>query len=103
MGRHVSGHTEKFIKSCPECAVTVGAGPLHLIPVNSTTSRGKHVIVFQDYLTKWPMVYPLHDQKTHRIARILVDKIIPFYDVSCLTEGPTSYHTICEICVRCWA
>ena len=92
--------TEQFVKSCPECAIVSGTGhhqppPLHPIPVKRpfqiigvdimdlpvTTRGNKHVIVFQDYLTKWPMVYPLPDQKTHRIARVLVDEIIPFYGV----------------------
>ncbi len=46
-----------------------------------TTQGNKHVVVFQDYLTKWPMVYPLPDQKAYRIARLLVDEIILFYGV----------------------
>ena len=44
-----------------------------------TTKGNKYVVVFQDYLTKWPMVYAMPDQKAHRIARLLVDEIIPFY------------------------
>ena len=46
-----------------------------------TSNGNKHVVVFQDYLTKWLMVYAIPDQKTHRIARILVDEIVPFYGV----------------------
>ena len=47
-----------------------------------TTSQGnKHTLVFQDYLKKWPMVYPIPDQKSQRIAEILVDKIIPVFGV----------------------
>ena len=33
-----------------------------------TESSNKHVVVFQDYLTKWPLVFPVPDQKTVRIA-----------------------------------
>ena len=92
--------TDQFVKGCPGCAVVSGAGrhrppPLHPIPVKQpfqivevdvmdlpvTTQGNKHVVVFQDYLTKWPMVYPVPDQKAHRIARLLVDEIIPFYRV----------------------
>ncbi len=88
------GATERFVKSCPECAIVSGTGrhqppPLHPIPVNRpfqivgvdvmdlpvTTNGNKHVVVFQDYLTKWPMVYAIPDQKAHRIAHILVDGI----------------------------
>ena len=44
------------------------------------TTRGyKYVVVFQDLFMKWPMVYPTSDQKTKRIARILVEEIIPFF------------------------
>ncbi len=92
--------TQKFAKSCPECATVTGGGrhhhpPLHVIPVQrpfqlvgvdvmdlpKTTSGYKHVLVFQDYLTKWPMVYPLVDQKAHRIVEILVNEIVPFFGV----------------------
>ena len=85
-----------FAKSCPECAIVSGGGrvlrpPLHPIAVDKPfqivgvdirdlppTSKGnKHVLVFQDYLTKWLMVYPIPDQKSQRIARILVDEVIP--------------------------
>ncbi len=45
------------------------------------TSGNKHVIVFYDHLTKWPMVYPLPDQKTSRIVETLVYENIPFYGV----------------------
>ena len=63
--------THEFVKSCLECAVVSGSGnhqppPLHPIPVKRpfqfievdtmdlllTTKGNKHVIVFQDYLTK---------------------------------------------------
>ncbi len=33
------------------------------------TERGnQHVVVFQDFLTKWPMVYPVPNQKAIQIA-----------------------------------
>ncbi len=44
-----------------------------------TTEGNKHVLVFQDYLTEWPMEYPILDQKASRIAAILVEEIIPFF------------------------
>ena len=88
------------VKCCPECAIVSGGGkvalpPLHPIPVQrpfqilavdvmdlpATSQGNKHVIVFQDYLTKWPMVYAIPDQKAHRIARLLVEEIIPFFGV----------------------
>ena len=94
------GDTRKFVRGCPECAVACGGGrvlrpELRPIPVTQpfqivgvdvmdlpTTALGnKHVLVFQDLFTKWPMVYPVPDQKAERIVRILVDEIIPFCGV----------------------
>ena len=46
------------------------------------TERGnKHVVVFQDMLTKWPMVFPVPDQKTERLARLLCEEIVPMFGV----------------------
>ena len=94
------GDAQRFVKGCPECAVTSGGGrvlrpPLHPIPVTrpfqilgvdvmdlpKTLQGNKHVLVFQDLFTKWPMVYAMPDQKAERIVRILVDEIIPFCGV----------------------
>ena len=53
----------KFVKSCPECAIVTGSGrvnrpPLHPIPVSRPFQiLGKHVVVIQDLFTKWPMVF----------------------------------------------
>ena len=49
------------------------------LPVN--TRRNKYVVVFQDLFTKWSMVYPTLDQKAERIARLLVEEIVPFFGV----------------------
>ena len=87
-------------KNCPQCAVATGASrpgqpPLQPIPVSRPfqifgvdvmdlpkTERGnKHVIVFQDFLTKWPVVVPIPDQKTTRIVRILVEEIVSVFGV----------------------
>ena len=89
-----------FTRNCPECAVVSGGSkpikpPLHPIPVQKpfqvigvdimelpvTHSGNRYVFVFQDYLTKWPMVYPIPDQKSERIAKIIVNEIIPFFGV----------------------
>ena len=46
------------------------------------TERGnKHVLVFQDFLTKWPMVHPVPGQKTKCIVQILVKELIPLFSV----------------------
>ena len=90
----------EYCKSCPECATVTGGGriakpPLHSIHVEcpfqilgvdvmelpKTTSGNKYVLVFQDYLTKWPMVYAKPDQKSTRIVDILVHEGMPIVGV----------------------
>ena len=87
-------------KSCPDCAIAVGGGRpgrplLQPIPVQRVfqivgvdlmdlpkTERGnKHVLVFQDFLSKWPMVFPIPDQKAERIVKLLVEELVPFFGV----------------------
>ena len=46
-----------------------------------TTNGNKYAIVFQDLFTKWPMVYAAPDQKATRLAKKLVNEIVPMFDV----------------------
>ena len=90
----------EYCKNCPDCAVVSGTGrkyvpPLHPIPVQRpfqifgvdimelpVTERGnRYVIVFQDFLTKWPLVFPAPDQKAIRIARLVAEEIVPMFGV----------------------
>ena len=89
-----------FCKNCAQCAVVSGTGrsirpPLHPIPVSRpfqilgvdimelpTTDKGnRYIIVFQDFLTKWPFVFPAPDQKAIRIVRLLTEEIVPVIGV----------------------
>ena len=46
------------------------------------SARGnKYAIVFMDYLTKWPEVFPAKDQSAYTIAKTLVEKVIPRHGV----------------------
>ena len=46
------------------------------------TERGnKHVVVFQDMFTKWPLVFPVPDQRAERIARLLCEEVVPLFGV----------------------
>ena len=66
----------KYVNGCPECTVVSRGGkvqrpPLHPIPVSrpfqiigvdvmdlpKTTLDNKHILIFQDLFTKWPMDY----------------------------------------------
>ena len=38
-------------------------------------------MVFQDYLTKWPLVFPVPDQKAIALVRRLIEEVVPFFGV----------------------
>ena len=86
--------------NCPQCAIVNSSGqvnrpPLHPIPVQrvfqiigvdvmdlpKTEAGNRHVVVFQDFLSKWPLVYPVPDQKAIRLARLLADEVVPLFGV----------------------
>ena len=86
--------------ACPQCAIVNSSGrvnrpPLHPIPVSrpfqilgvdimdlpKTESGNRHVIVFQDFLTKFPLVFATPDQKAIRIARLLAEEVVPLFGV----------------------
>lgn len=90
----------EFCRSCGECATVTGVGrrcrpPLHPIPVQRpfqiigvdimelpvTEQGNRYVIVFQDFLTKWPLVFPAPDQKAIRIARLVAEEVFPLFGV----------------------
>lgn len=52
-----------------------------LMELPLTQQGNRCVIVFQDFLIKWPMVYALPDQKSWRIARLLAEEVVPFCGV----------------------
>ena len=37
--------------------------------------------MFQDFFTKWPLVFPTPDQKSLRIARLLAEELVPMFGV----------------------
>ncbi len=97
---HMCCDTVKFCKSCPECAIVSGVGrqnkpplcpisvqwPFQIVGVDvmelPKTSKGnKYVIVFQDFETKWPLVFPAPDQLTTRIVKLLTEQVVLFFNV----------------------
>ena len=54
---------------------------MDIMDLPKTNSGNCHVLVFQDYLTKWPLVFPMPDQKSIRIAQILAEEVVPFIGV----------------------
>lgn len=90
----------KHCSNCPQCAIVNASGrinrpPLHPIPVERVfqivgvdimdlprTERGnKHVVVFQDFLSKFPLVFAVPDQKASRLARLLAEEVVPLFGV----------------------
>ena len=88
-------------RNCTSCAIVNGGGghvakpPLHPVPVQrpfqilgvdvmelpKTRAGNRYVLVFQDYLTKWPFAFAMPDQKSERIVKILVEEIVPMTGV----------------------
>ena len=70
--------------------------------ISMTSSGNKHVLIFQDYFTKWPMVYAITDQKTHRIVDILVRETVSVFGVpECLLSDRgtnLSSHLMTDVC-----
>ena len=113
--------TVNYTKNCPQCAVVTGGGlhhspPLCPIPVSrpfqivgvdlmelpKTEQGHRYVLVFQDFLTKWPMVFPLADQKSHHIVELLVKEVILLFGVpeALLSDRGTNLlsHLMLDVC-----
>ena len=113
--------SKKHSAACPLCAIVSGSGrvnkpPLHPIPVQrpfqiigldimdlpKMESGNKHVVVFQGYLTKWPLVFPVPDLKTVRIACLFAEEVVPMFGVpeSLLTDRGTNLlsHLMKDVC-----
>eukprot|EP00731_Ephydatia_muelleri_P000008 Em0001g8a len=111
----------QFCRSCPECAIATGGGRpvkplLSPIPVQrpfqifgvdlmelpATSQGNKYVVVFQDFFSKWPLVFPVPDQKSERIVKLLADEIIPFCGVpeALLSDRGTNLlsHLMLDVC-----
>jgi len=89
----------KWSRACWVCASRQVGKPirpfLSPIPVSSpfdrvgvdviqftTSSKGhKYAVVFVDYLTKWPEVFPARNQTSLTIAKLLVEHIVPRHGV----------------------
>lgn len=128
-----------FVQNCPECTIVAGGSKVCRPPLNpilvqrpfqilgidimelpKTAAGNRYVIILQDFLIKWPMVFAAPDQKAQRIAHLLVEEVVPFCGVpeavlsdrgtnllSCLVQdvcgllgikklNTTSYHPQCD-------
>ena len=64
----------------------------------------KHVMVFQDFFMKWPLVYPVPDQKVTTQVQPLTKEVIPFLGVpeALLSDRGTNLlsHLMRDVCVK---
>ena len=67
-----------------------------------TDDGNQYVLVFQDFLTKWPFAFPMPDQKASRIAKLLVREVVPMFGVpeSLLSDRGTNLlsHLMQDVC-----
>ena len=88
-----------FIQSpCSKCFRFKG-----LISWNYPLHRGNcYLIVFQDFLTKWPFVFAAPDQKAIRTVRLLAEEIVPVIGVpDALLSGHGTnllFHLMQDVC-----
>ena len=113
--------TSEYCKKCPQCTVVSGSGrrtkpPFELIPVQrpfqilgmdvmdlpKTELENQHVLVFQDFLTKLPLVFPIPDQKTSRIVKLFVEEVVLLFGVpeALLSDRGTNLlsHLMLDVC-----
>ena len=46
-----------------------------------TSHVNNYVVVFQDFLSKFPLAFPVPDLKAERLVRLLVEQVVPLFDV----------------------
>ena len=113
----------KYCSNCPQCAIVNGSGginkpPLNPIPVQRpfqiigvdvmdlpvTEQGNRHVVVFQDFLTKWPLAFPVPDQKAVRLVKLLTEEVIPLFGVpeALLSDRGTNLmsHLMLDVCKK---
>ncbi len=83
------------------------AGPFDRVGVDvihfpKSYNGNQYAVVFMDYLTKWPEVYPTSDQTALTIATLLVEKIISRHGVPAelLSDRGAAFlsHLLKEVC-----
>lgn len=93
------GDTTRWSRGCLTCATystgravyppltpTLVAGPfdrvgVYVIQFPKSSSGNQYAVVFVDYLTKWPEVFPVPNQSAATIATLLVEKIVSRHGV----------------------
>jgi len=106
--------SESLVHVDDDAARHVNRPPLHPLPVSwpfqivgvdvmdlpLTKSGNHHVVVFQDYLTKFPLVFSVPDQKAVCLARLLIEEVVPLFGESLLSDRGTNLlsHLMTDLC-----
>ena len=115
--------TEAWLKSCSVCAskkkpniphraplypITHFTKPFEMVgvdvlgPLPTTQSGNKYIVVFSDYLTKWPEAYAVRNADASTISKLLVNEILPRHgapDVLLSDRGTIFLSTlVLEVC-----
>ena len=74
------------------CIKTIPDPGKDIMELPRTQARNRYALVIQDYLTKWSFVFPMPDQKSPRIAKLLTVEVISVFGVpeALLTDRGTS-------------
>ena len=73
----------------------------------AVTEQGNHyVIVFQDFMTKWPLIFPAPDQKAIRLAHLVAEELLPVIGVpdGLLSDQVANLlaHVMQDVCQFLW-
>ena len=63
------------------CKSTFSNSEVDIMELPKTDKGNKYVLVFQDFLTKWPLAFPMPDHKSLHIAKLLVNEVIPVFGI----------------------
>ena len=73
-----------------------------IMELPKTDGGNRYVFVFQDYLMKWPLAFPIPDQKSQCLAELLVSVVVPLFGVAqaLLSDQGTNLlsHLMYDIC-----
>ena len=78
--------------------------PFQILGVDlPTTQQGnKQVVVFRDFFSKWPLVFPVSDQKTTTLVQLLTKEVVPLFGVpeALLSDRGTNLlsHLMYDVC-----
>ena len=69
-----SGHGRPLLKSIEVGHIFECIG-MDFLEMDTAKSGNRYALVFQDYLSKWPEVYPVKDRKAETVAHCLLDVV----------------------------